>query len=278
MVLTDRRGARSSAPFLAPYWQLARRSFQRYSTYRGATFAGVFTNTVFGFLRVYVLLALYRYRSQLGGFGPEGIVTYAFVAQGLLATTGGFGNSEIADRIRTGDIVSDLYRPVHFQSYWMAQDLGRAAFQAVFRGIPPVAFGALVFTIRLPADPATVAEFTASVVLASVVAFAYSFTVSLAAFWLIDTRGLAQISVLVLHFFAGFVVPITFFPPALYHLARALPFASVVQYPIEIFLGRHPGPGALGVLGEQALWAVALVALNELIASRAMRKVVVQGG
>ena len=28
---------------LAAYWQVARRSFRRYSTYRGATFAGVFT-------------------------------------------------------------------------------------------------------------------------------------------------------------------------------------------------------------------------------------------
>ena len=30
------------------------------STYRGATFAGVFTNTVFGFILAYVLLAVFR--------------------------------------------------------------------------------------------------------------------------------------------------------------------------------------------------------------------------
>lgn len=36
---------------IALWWQVARRSFHRMSTYRGATAAGVFTNSVFGFLR-----------------------------------------------------------------------------------------------------------------------------------------------------------------------------------------------------------------------------------
>jgi len=42
------------------YWELARVGYRRYATYRGATIAGVFTNTVFGFLRAYVLIALSR--------------------------------------------------------------------------------------------------------------------------------------------------------------------------------------------------------------------------
>ena len=37
---------------------LAWSGFRRYATYRQATVAGAFTNTVFGFLRCYVLLAV----------------------------------------------------------------------------------------------------------------------------------------------------------------------------------------------------------------------------
>ena len=269
---------RAAALLLAPYWQLARRSFQRYATYRAATAAGVFTNTVFGFIRGYVFLALYRHRAEVGGWDATDAITYSFVTQGLLATTGAFGSSDTADRIRTGDIVSDLYRPLRFQAYWAAQNAGRAAFQAVFRGIPPVVVGAAVFSLRSPTSALVVLEFGLSVVLAVQVAFAFSFTVSLTGFWLIDTRGVAQIGLMTMMFFAGAIVPLTYFPPALAHAALALPFPSIVQLPTELFLGRHPGAGALGVIAQQAGWVVVLTLLNEVISARALHKVVVQGG
>ena len=281
MVLTTTPSSRATSRVLlgvAPYWQLARRSFQRYTTYRGATFAGVFTNTVFGFLKAYILLALYRHRSEVGGLDAVDVVTYTFVSQGLLATTGAFGNNEIADRIRTGDIISDLYRPLRFQAYWLFRDLGRATFQVVFRGIPPFVIGALVFHLSLPPDGFTVLAFVVSVVLAVEVGFAFSFLVSLTAFWLLDSRGPAQLAVFVMQFFSGFVVPISFFPGALRQVAEVLPFSSIIQLPVEVFLGLHPGVAVLGVLGRQLAWALALLGLNEFVAGRATRRVVIQGG
>src|SRR5437763_1825039 len=82
-------------------------------------------------------------------------VTFTFVTQGLLMPVGAFGRMDIAERIRTGDVVVDLYRPVDFQAYWLAHDLGRAAYQLLARGIPPVLFGAVVFHLRLPRTPTT---------------------------------------------------------------------------------------------------------------------------
>jgi ABC-2 type transport system permease protein len=278
-VLTTASSQRASTRLrLAPYWQLARRSFQRHATYRGATFAGVFTNTVFGFLKAYILLALYQHHRQVGGLDAVGVVTYTFVGQGFLATTGLFGQSEISDRIRTGNIVSDLYRPLHFQAYWASRDLGRAAFQAVFRGIPPFLVGAAVFHLRLPPHPVTAMAFVVSLLLAIEVGFAYGFLVSLTAFWLVDTRGPAQLAVLVMQFFSGAIVPVSFFPGALHALAGVLPFASILQLPIEVFLGLHSGLGLAAVLARQLLWVIVLMSLNELVAARALRRVVVQGG
>lgn len=37
-------------------WEVAVRSYRRQAIYRGATLAGVFTNSVFGFIHAYVLL------------------------------------------------------------------------------------------------------------------------------------------------------------------------------------------------------------------------------
>ena len=281
MVLTATATPRASARLgtrLSPYWQLARRNFQRYTTYRGATFAGVFTNTVFGFLRAYILLALYRHRASVGGLDATDVVTYTFITQGLLTTTAVFGQTEITDRIRTGDIVSDLYRPLHFQAYWATRDLGRAFFQVIFRGIPPFLIGSLFFHLRLPGGAVTGLAFTVSLLLAVEVGFAYGLLIALSGFWLIDTRGPAQLALFVMQFFSGAIVPVSFFPGVLHSLAEVLPFSAIIQLPVEVFLDLHRGAAVLGVLGRQLGWAVGLVGLNEFVCRRALRKVVVQGG
>ena len=260
------------------FWEVARRAFRRYSTYRAATVAGVATNTVFGFIRAYILIALYHQRPHLGGLDARQAVTFAFVTQGFIMPMGVFGWTEIEDRVRSGDVVTDLYRPVDFQLYWLAQDLGRASFQFLARGIPPVVVGALFFHLVVPADPATWAMFVLSFAAGMVVSFGTRFTLSLSAFWLIDIKGLSQILVVVTTFFGGLILPINTFPHWLEVVSRALPFASMVQLPVEVYLGRHTGADTVAALATQVAWAVVLLGMGRLVLARATRKVVIQGG
>lgn len=264
---------------LRPYAEVARRTFQRYATYRAATVAGVFTNTVFGFLRVYVLLAVFRQRSSIGSFDAVDVVTFTFVAEGFLASVGAFADTGLGMRIRTGDVVSDLYRPLHFTGYWLSEDLGRAGFHVLARGVPPVVLGALAFSLRLPADGATWLAFAASLLLAILVSFAFRFVITLTSFWVVDIFGPWQIANFTMAFLSGFVLPVTFFPEWLARVASLTPFPSMVQLPIEVFLGKHPGLAATAsVLAQQALWAAVLLVGCELVVARAFRRVVVHGG
>ncbi|MGH9284775.1 MAG: ABC transporter permease [Acidimicrobiales bacterium] len=260
------------------YWEVARRGYRRFATYRGATAAGVFTNTVFGFLRGYVLLGVFRHRGEVGGLDAGEALTFVFVTQGFIALVGAFSALDISARIRTGDVVTDLYRPVDFQAYWLAHDLGRAAFHGVFRGIPPVVIGAAAFDLRLPTSPAVWVAFAASTTLAVVASFGLRFLVSLSGFWLLDTRGVQNLSVIVLTFFSGLVLPIGFFPGWLETLARALPYSALAQVPVEVLLGRHHGPGLAGALAFQAAWALALLFAGRRLLGAATRKLVVHGG
>jgi ABC-2 type transport system permease protein len=259
-------------------WEVATRAYRRQSTYRGATFAGVFTNTVFGFILAYVLLAVYQERSDIGGFTSVDAVTFTFVMQGMLMVVGFFGSTELADRIRTGDVVSDLYRPVDFQAYWLSDNYGRAFFYAIFRGIPPFLVGSLVFDLRLPGSLGVWLAFFVSVVIAVAVAFGWGFLLQLSAFWLLDVRGPNQLGWLTAQFFAGVFVPVVFFPAWLGAIANATPFPSMAQLPVEVFLGKHRGFELAGVYAVQLLWATILLGGGRLVLRSAMRKVVVQGG
>lgn len=259
------------------YVEVARRTYARISTYRGATVAGVFTNTVFGFLLAYILLAVYRQRGDVGGFDATDAVTFVFVAQGLLMVLGMFNDTEIADRIASGDVIVDLQRPYDHQAWWAGASYGKAGYYAVFRGIPPFLVGALVFHLRLPSI-GHAAAFVVSVAVAVGVAFGWRYLLQLTAFWLLDVRGANQLGWLAAQFLSGAFVPIVFFPDWLEVTARALPFASMLQLPVEIWLGRHDGLDLLGVLTLQLGWALALVLAGRHVMSRAVRRVVVQGG
>jgi ABC-2 type transport system permease protein len=189
-------------------WEVAKRAYRRQATYRGATLAGVITNTAFGFILAYVLLAVYEQRTSIGGFNSVDAVTFTFVMQGMLMVIGIFGSTDIANRIRTGDVVSDLYRPVDFQAYWLADQYGRSLFYAIFRGFPPFLMGALVFHLRLPSNAATWVAFLVSVAFAVAVAFGWGFLLQLSAFWFLDVRGPNQMGWMTAQFFAGVFIPV----------------------------------------------------------------------
>lgn len=244
-----------------------------------ATASGVFVNTVFGYLRASVLVFV----ATAGGGAVRGmdasdLATFAFVSQGFLMISGAFGDAELAQRIRSGDVVIDLYRPADLQLWWLATWYGKSTFMVVARGIPPVLLGMLAFDLRWPDPLWHWLPFLASILLATTVGFAIRFCSNLVAFWLLDNRGIDQMLTTIISFFAGLLLPIGLFPPWLETVARLLPFASLMQLPAELYLGMHSGTEVLWVLGQQLAWALALLAVGRAMLAAATRRVVIQGG
>jgi ABC-2 type transport system permease protein len=256
-------------------------AFRRHATYRVATTAGVFTNTAFGFILAYTYTALWTERPTLGGYDPVQAVTFVWIGQALLATMslmGGGFHEELQERIRTGDVAIDLYRPVDLQLWWLASEMGRAAFQLLGRGVLPMAVGALAFELALPADPRVWALFLLSVWGAVLVGFALRYLVALAAFWLLDGAGLNMVSALLGTFFSGMLLPLTVFPGAFGTVVQWLPWAAMLQVPADVLLGRHTGTALLWAFAFQAGWALVLLTAGRAMQRAATRRVVIQGG
>lgn len=262
------------------YAAIAVRAFRRYSTYRAATLAGIFTNSVFGVIYSYAYLALWQVRPDAGGYDATDAVTYVWIGQALLVTVavwGGGSTDDLAERIRTGDVAIDLYRPVGVVGWYLAADLGRAAYHFLTRGLAPTVIGLVAFDIRLPA-PTAAAAFLVSLLLAVVTSFAIRFLVASTAFWLLDQTGVRVLSGVLAIFLSGMVLPLVIFPESLRSVALALPWASYLQTPADIWLGQRSGIDLVAALGLQVLWAVVLLAGCRVVLAAATRKVVVQGG
>jgi ABC-2 type transport system permease protein len=191
---------------------------------------------------------------------------------------GGGSPGDLAERIRSGDVAIDLYRPVGLLGWYVAADLGRAAYHLVTRGVAPTLVGALLLNRNWPDDAAAWLGFAISVVLAVLVSFGLRFLVACTAFWLLDATGPAMIALTLAVFFSGLTVPLVIFPGRLKEVALALPWASYLQAPADIWLGKRTGFEVVEALGLQALWAAVLLAVGAAVLGLATRKVVVQGG
>ena len=141
---------------------VARSSFRRYSTYRAATLAGIFTNCVFGAIICYTYIAVWRQNPDAGGYDVTDALTYAWLGQAMIMTVAvwsGGATDDLAARIRSGDVAIDLYRPVGLLGWYLASDLGRALYHLLTRGLAPTIVGAILFDLRYPGSSLVWAQF-----------------------------------------------------------------------------------------------------------------------
>jgi ABC-2 type transport system permease protein len=197
-----------------------------------------------------------------------------WLGQGLLTVVSLWGTSGLADRIRTGDVVIDLYRPWDLQAALFADDVGRAGYIALIRSLPPVLLCMAFFPFQWPTPYAAVL-FVISVALALIISFALRFLIDSTAFWLLDGRGVHIIYATVTPLLSGLAVPLSLMPEWAQIAIWSMPFAAMLQAPINIFLGH----GSIWLLiAYQILWAAVLLAAGRLVLTRIVRRVVIQGG
>jgi ABC-2 type transport system permease protein len=79
-------------------------------------------------------------------------------------------------------------------------------------------------------------------------------------------------------FFSGLTVPLVIFPGWTRDVVMALPWATFLQVPADLWLGKRVGWEAVGALGLGVAWVAVLLAACWWVLDRATRKVVVQGG
>jgi ABC-2 type transport system permease protein len=230
---------------------------------------------VFGLLRAAVLAAVLAERGTVGGYDLATAVTFVWLGQGLLAVVMLWGDSELARRVRTGDVVVDLGRPWDLQAALLATDLGRASHAVLLRLVPPTAFGALLFPFRWPERPETWLLFAVSVTLAVVVSFGIRFLLNLSAFWLLDARGVIAVWGMVGGVLSGLILPLSWFPEWAQAVLVWTPFPALFQTPIDVFTERG---NSLTLLVMQLGWATLLLLAGRVALARGMRRLVVQGG
>ncbi len=260
------------------FWELAKLSFQRQLSYRAANLAGLATNFFFGMLRAAVLAALYGARQEVVGISLQAAITYTGLTQGLIAFLSLFSWYEVIFSVQSGDISSDLLKPMDYFAYWLARDLGRAASSLLMRGVTMMLAYALLFDLVWPQGVEQWLALVVALVLGLLVSFSSRFLINLGAFWTPNALGVGRFAFILAWFLSGFIMPLRFFPGWFVRLCYLTPFPHMVNTVVEIYLGVLRGPALLQALLGQLLWLVALVAIGQLVLRAGVRRLVIQGG
>lgn len=260
------------------FWKLTKTSIQRYLTYRAATIAGLVTNIFFGIIRANILIALYDVQPSVAGISIQGAITFAALGQALIGYLSLFNWYDLMETVYTGDISSDLLKPMNYFNYWLAQDMGRAIVQLVLRGITLMIGFALIYDIQWPKNITNVIAFLVSIVFSWFLSFSWRFLVNLSSFWTSNARGILRFFFILSWFFSGFLMPLRFFPPWVTRISYFTPFPHTFNTVIEIYLGVITGPTILIALAQQLLWAIVLTILGQWVLQIGIKRLAILGG
>jgi ABC-2 type transport system permease protein len=261
------------------YWRLLVAGFRRQSAYRLAALGGLVANLTFGLLKVAILFATVRAAGgTLHGYDTESMSTYVWLSQGMLGSVNLTGRTDLALRVKDGQVAVDFLRPVDLQASTLATEAGMSLFALIPRGLPSVLLGAVTVGIAMPTSPVFYLLGTVSVMLGIVISAGTVYLIAVLGFWLIETRGLQILYMLASGLLGGLYVPIALFPQWLRIMATATPFPSMMMYPIDVLSG-FGGAGRAAVLVlAQVAWLAVMAATGQLLTRAGRRHLEVQGG
>lgn len=260
------------------FWELAKLSFQRQLAYRTAHLAGLITNFFFGLLRAAVLVALYGVREEVAGYTVAMAITFTGLSQAMIGHLSLFSWNEVMRSIYSGEIASDLLKPMSFFSYWLAQDAGRALASFFMRSLTIMIAYAVFFDITYPKKLGGWVTLTTVLILSWLVSFAWRFLVNLAAFWTPNAMGVARLFFGFSWVLSGFFMPLNYFPEWFVQLANLTPFPSMVFTVIEVYFENLSNFELLQAMLGQVLWFIILLILIQVVLRAGIRQLVVQGG
>jgi ABC-2 type transport system permease protein len=191
-----------------------------------------------------------------------------------------FTDSNIAEKIISGNLAIDLLRPVSVIKMELAQAIALRTAGVVFEFIP----GIILYSIIFYPDFLTVSsllKFLAVVILSFTLFFLLNFLVGMSAFVIQSNFSLQSIKFILISLTAGAYIPLEFFPNWFNRLNGFLPFQYIFYWPIQFFLNKdftHGWAALLRIIVTQLLWVIALYSLCKYLWRYAIRKFGAVGG
>lgn len=259
------------------YVEFAIKKFQNQMAYRLEVFMGIVNTVLTIVVFSCIYRALYGGQQEVDGVTLSMVITNFVISLGL-SNAFSFNEMFLQDKLRDGNITSELLKPVNFKFRMLWENIGQSAFKVLFHFGPAVIFGVFFMDICAPYNLYGLIWMAVSVALGYLVLWQLSFIIQTWCFWLFSVWGIITIKNVFVNILAGSMLPIWFMPAFVRNIITYTPFASIYFTPVRIYLGELTGKEIFYGLLTQVFWIVVLYGVGEFFWKKGIKKLVVQGG
>ena len=239
------------------------------------------SRTVFLFIILFIFAQLWRITyaadgsAQLGGLTLPQMLWYLGMAEAFIMSTTNPA-AEIDTDVRSGALAVQLIRPMSYPLYRLGVALGERLVRFTMNLIIAVIIVTLL-TGFIPFSLTGLLMFALSLPLAFVLDFLSDLLIGLCAFWLEDTSGLRLLYRRATMILGGMMIPLTLFPVWAQPILKALPFASIVYGPAQLFVAPNTD-FFVEVVAKQAIFSVLYAVVIALVYRVALKRISSNGG
>lgn len=258
----------------------ARQAFHNTAVYRFDFWLRIVNNFVWMFSSYWLWIALYHQDVLVFNVSLKQMLTYAILSSvlGISIRPGGRVAYQISTKVKSGEIVMDMLKPLDFQFHMLARNMGETLFFSATLGIPSFIVGYFFLGMQPPSSLLVGLAFLLSLILGYGIMFSLNYLLGLIAVFTIDIRNISWAYDAIVNFLSGSYVPLWLFPGFLYKLADALPFKCILYIPLSIYISKLELTEITKGIGIQFVWLIILVMLGRCIWHRANKHIIVQGG
>lgn len=252
-------------------------SFQNSSAYRLDTIFRILSSIISVIAYEALWKAIYISQGKIENIDLKMLTTHYVISLGL-TTIFYYMGSDIPDQIISGDITTDLQKPVSFHLFQLFKTVGSILFDFIIIFIPTYIISYFFIGIIIPQSILNIILCIFSLILGFLIYFHISYLISLISFWIVKIDFIVQLKNALITIFSGVFLPIWFFPDKIKTICEYTPFKSIYYIPEMIYMGKIGGEEIILSFVKQLIWLVFFIILCKLVWKLGIKKITVAGG
>ena len=191
----------------------------------------------------------------LEGVTLPAMITYLSISMVIRIYSHSYTEYIMHDEIKHGGIAVIITKPINYILFVLSREIGNNIFNFLVRGVPILLVSFLILNITLTQS---LLPFLISFILGFFVNFFIIILVGLWSFWAGTIWGIRYSKNIISELTSGAVIPLFLFPLWFQQIAQLLPFQSIYNIPLSIYIGKIAGFGVITSILTQVFWIVFL--------------------
>jgi ABC-2 type transport system permease protein len=257
------------------YWALLKIQAKMQLQYRAAAVAGICGQLFWGLVSVMIFKAFYKEEIAASPLSLAETITFVWLSQAVWPLLPMRFDKEVEAEIRSGSIVYALTRPLSLYSLIFIKSFAGRLIPTLMCCFPIFIIAGLFLGLEAPVSLTAGFLYGISTILGLFLSATITASVSLSLFWTLSGDGVKRFLPHIVALLSGNLVPL---PSWIQPFLALQPFRAIIDIPSRLYTGVIPAGEALFYFAFQIIWICLFVYLGKQLMSKALKRLIIQGG